>query len=90
VPAELDWYVKRAMEKDPGQRWASVAEMEEELQRIMRGECRIQCQRTAVKRVLGEVQKLVDQRPVVVIVGSTLVMTVFIAAFVKAAMFVVG
>jgi serine/threonine-protein kinase len=90
VPAELDWYIKRSMEKDPGQRWASVAEMEEELQRILRGECRIQCQRTAVKRVLGEVQKLVDQRPVLVIIGSTITVTVFMAALVKAALYVVG
>jgi serine/threonine-protein kinase len=90
VPAELDWYIKRAVEKDPAARWTSVAEMEDELQRILRGECRIQCQRTAVKRVLGEVQKVVDQRPVLVIVCGTLTMTVFLAAFVKAAMYVIG
>lgn len=90
VPAELDWFLERAMKKDPAERWASIAEMEDELQRIIRGECRVQCQRTALKRGLGELQKLADQRPIVLIIGSTLVGSLFLAAIVKAALSVFG
>ena len=65
VPAELDWFLKRGLAKDPGARCQSVDEMTDELQRIIRGECRIQCHRTLVKRVMGEATRMGDRRPVV-------------------------
>lgn len=83
VPAELDWFLEKGFEKDPAKRYASVAEMTDELQRIIRGECRVRCQRTFLKRMLYEAGKLTDDRPIVVIVGTAVLGTLFAAAVVK-------
>jgi len=83
VPAELDWFLKRGLAKDPAQRYQSVSEMTEELQRILRGECRIQCRRTMMKRVMGEMQKLIDQRPIVAAVIASATVALVLAAVVK-------
>lgn len=90
VPAELDWFIKKAMEKDATRRFQSVTEMTEEIQRIIRGECRVQCQRTFAKRMFNEGAKFADQRPFITIVGSTLVATVMLAAVVKSMLVLVG
>lgn len=90
VPAELDWFIARGLEKDPDKRWRSVAEMEEEMQRIIRGECRVQCQRTFLKRMLGEVRKGVDRHPVAVIIGTTTFVALFLAATVKSVLVLTG
>jgi serine/threonine protein kinase len=90
VPAELDWFLERAMRKDPKDRWQSIAEMEGELQRILRGECRVQCQRTLIKRSLGELQRLVDQRPMLLIMLTTAIGSVFLAALVKTILDLIG
>ncbi|MFZ5439195.1 MAG: serine/threonine protein kinase [Myxococcota bacterium] len=86
VPAELDWFLERGFQKDPARRWQSVAQMQDELQAILRGECRVQCQRTFAKRMIGESAKFVDQRPVAAIIGGSMVGTVFLAAIVKSLM----
>jgi eukaryotic-like serine/threonine-protein kinase len=86
VPAELDWFLQRGFKKNPAERYGSVAEMMDELQRIIRGECRVQCQRTFVKRMLGEASQFTDQHPVALIVGGATVMTLFGAAIVKSLM----
>jgi serine/threonine-protein kinase len=90
VPAELDWFLERGLRKKPDERFQSAQEMIDELQRIVRGECRVQCQRTFVKRALGELARLVDRRPVAVILGSTLVATVLLAAVVQATLRLFG
>lgn len=90
VPAELDWFLEKGFRKDPAQRYRSVEEMTDELQRIIRGECRIQCQRTFIKRVLGELQKFTDQRPVLMMLGGTVVMALFLAAIVTSVLSFIG
>ncbi|MGV3620225.1 MAG: serine/threonine protein kinase [Archangium sp.] len=83
VPAELDWFVARATKKNVAERFQSVTEMTDELQRIIRGECRVQCQRTFVKRMVGEAGKFADQRPMATIILGTLTASVFVAAVVN-------
>lgn len=90
VPAELDWFLARGFEKDPARRYQSIEEMQGELQRIIRGECRIQCQRTFLKRVLNETARLVDERPVAVIIAGTAVASLLLAAIVKSVLTFVG
>lgn len=86
VPAELDWYTAKGFEKEPAKRYQSVDEMQQELQRIIRGECRMQCQRTVIKRGLFEITRLVDAHPQLVIIGMGVVGTVLLAALVKSVM----
>ena len=83
VPAELDWFLERGFHKDSTERYASVADMAEELQRIIRGECRVQCQRTFIKRMLGEASRFTDERPAVIIIGAAALGSLFLAAIVK-------
>lgn len=90
VPAELDWFLERGFAKEVADRYASVDEMIDELQRILRGECRVQCQRTFVKRVLGEMSRASDERPMLMIVLSTMAGSVFLAALVKSLLHVIG
>jgi serine/threonine-protein kinase len=86
VPPELDWFVRKGMEKDPLKRWQSVEEMTDELQRIIRGECRIQCHRTFIKRTMSELTHFTDDRPLFVLVGASAVLILFVAAIVKSVM----
>ena len=44
--------------------------MHDELQRIIRGECRVQCHRTFMKRMLGEAQRGLDRYPVAMVAAS--------------------
>jgi serine/threonine protein kinase len=90
VPAELGWFVLKGFAKDPAQRYQSVEEMQEELQRIMGGHIRIQCQRTFLKRCLHEVLDFVDQHPIAIIVGSTAAVSLLLSALVKALMSLFG
>jgi serine/threonine-protein kinase len=83
VPAELDWFLEKGFKKDPAERYASVEEMTEEVQRIIRGECRVRCKRTFVKRMVGEAGKFTDQQPMLLIIGGTAVLALFLAAIVK-------
>lgn len=83
VPAELDWFLEKGFAKEPADRYASVEEMTDELQRIIRGECRVHCQRTFVKRMAGEMAKATDKHPIALIVGTASVGTLFLAAIVK-------
>jgi hypothetical protein len=83
IPAELDWYLERGLEKDISKRYQSIEEMTEELQRIIRGECRVQCRRTFMKRMIGEAGKFNDQHPIVLLVGSLSVLALIGAAIVK-------
>jgi serine/threonine-protein kinase len=70
VPADLDWFLARGFKKAPAERYQSVQEMHDELQRIIRGECRVQCHRTFMKRMLGEAQRGLDRYPVAMVTAS--------------------
>jgi len=86
VPAELGWFVIKGFAKDPARRYQSVEEMLEELQRMMGGRIRIQCERTFLKRCLHEVLDFVDQHPIAIIVGGTAAVSLLLSLLVKALM----
>ncbi|MDX2008738.1 MAG: serine/threonine-protein kinase [Myxococcaceae bacterium] len=83
VPAELGWFLLKAMEKDPAQRFQTTREMIDALQRIIDGRVVVQCQRTFTKRMLQEAIHRVDAHPVAIIVGSTLVLALVVAGLVN-------
>lgn len=84
VPAEYGWFLLRAMQKEPAQRFQTVDGMAAELKRVMAGQFRVQCQRTAMKRALHGFMGAIDRHPALSIVGSTGVGALFLAALVKA------
>jgi serine/threonine-protein kinase len=61
--AELLHYMARGLAKDPAQRFQSVFEMVNELQRIIDGRCRMSCPATTAKRMLREAGRFVDRFP---------------------------
>jgi serine/threonine protein kinase len=71
VPADLGWFLVRGFKKAPSERYQTVQEMQDELQRIIRGECRVQCHRTMMKRMMGEAQRGLDRHPVAMTAAST-------------------
>jgi eukaryotic-like serine/threonine-protein kinase len=83
VPADLDWFLERGFHKAAGERYQSVTEMQEELQRIIRGECRVQCPRTFSKRLMFEGIKLIDRRPVVVMAVNVTLGALVVLGLVK-------
>jgi eukaryotic-like serine/threonine-protein kinase len=84
VPAELGWFLLKAMEKDPAQRFQTTREMIDALQQVVDGRVKVQCQRTFTKRMLQEAIHRVDAHPVAIIVGSTLVVALMVAGVVNA------
>ncbi len=90
VPADLDWFVARAMKKPAGERWSSATEMIDELQRIIRGECRVQCHRTFAKRMLSGMTRGIDRYPfaATALAGGALVL--FLAAIVTSVVMLLG
>lgn len=90
VPAEYGWFIERALQKDPAARFASVAEMIDELQRILRGECRVQCPRTFTKRMLTESARALDRRPMLFLASVTIAGVVVLGALVTAAVTLLG
>jgi len=83
VPAELSWFVVQGLAKDPAQRYASVDAMVEELQRIMSGHIQARCHRTVMKKGLHMLLRFVDQYPKTVIIGTTAVASLLLAAVVQ-------
>ena len=84
VPAEYGWFLLRAMHKDPAQRFPTVDAMMTELKLVMSGQFRVQCQRTALKRVLHGSTRFIDRHPSLSIVGSSLGVIIVLAAVVNA------
>jgi serine/threonine-protein kinase len=66
VPAELGWFLEKGLEKDPAKRYQSVAEMHDELQRVLAGGFAVQCYVTFIKRVGNGLLRFVDQHPLLV------------------------
>ena len=64
--------------------------MTDEVQRIIRGECRVNCQRSMIKRALWEMTRVTDTRPMLVIFASTLVFSLVLAAIVKSILVFTG
>lgn len=84
VPAELGWFIDRAMKKDPALRFQTVHEMRDELERVLAGRFRVQCQRTAFKRLLNETMALSDRYPKTVIFGGATLSSLVLMSAVQA------
>ncbi|HEU4610843.1 MAG TPA: serine/threonine-protein kinase [Kofleriaceae bacterium] len=72
VPAELAWFIEKGLEKDPAKRYQSVAEMHEQLQRVMAGGFAVQCYITFMKRTGNALLRFIDQHPRLVALGGAL------------------
>ncbi len=64
VPSELRHFLRRTVAPKPEDRWQSVREMIEELERIRAGRFRVQCGATFIKRVQHASGRLIDAFPV--------------------------
>jgi len=60
VPAELVWFLKPGLRKKVEQRYASVNAMKSALQSVQEGNIDVHCHRTAMKRGLHEMARMVD------------------------------
>jgi eukaryotic-like serine/threonine-protein kinase len=90
VPAELAWFLSRGLAKNPAQRYQSVDEMVEELQRILDGHIAVRCQRTLLKHLLHGGLRQVDRHPIAVIIGSTWLTLGVLAALVHSLLTLLG
>jgi len=69
VPADLNWFVLKGLEKKREDRYQSVNEMIERLQRRAEGDFPIQCRITFVKRMTNKWLRFVDHHPAVIAIG---------------------
>jgi len=76
VPAELGWYIEKGLSKSPADRFQSVAEMSEQLERVMAGAFPVQCPVTFVKRVGNEGLRFVDRHKLLALIGTLLTIVV--------------
>jgi len=88
VPADLGWFVNRGLAKLPEQRYQSVDEMIQRLNRRSEGLIPVQCPATLVKRTLGALNRFVDRHPTVTLVGVSLVALGVLGLLVLAGMWV--
>jgi serine/threonine-protein kinase len=78
VPAELDWFLGRGLQKNPADRYQSIAEMIERLARRSEGDILVQCPITFIKRLTHGWLRFVDKHPFIVM--SVLTMGVLLVA----------
>jgi serine/threonine-protein kinase len=84
VPAEMDWFLKTALQKDPAKRFQTAEEMAARLRGLLEGRFPVQCHRTLAKRVLSEGAACIDRYPRAFIIGSTAVVAVLLGGLVNA------
>jgi serine/threonine-protein kinase len=65
VPADLAHYIRHGVAKEPAQRYRSVTEMLDRLQRVLDGHCPVECPATMMKRMGTEATHVIDRRPFV-------------------------
>jgi serine/threonine-protein kinase len=63
VPADLSWYVRKGLEKDPASRYQSVPEMIASLERRAEGDFPVQCPITFTKRASSRWINVIDRHP---------------------------
>ncbi|XXF81173.1 serine/threonine-protein kinase [Myxococcaceae bacterium GXIMD 01537] len=78
MPVELEWFLSDGLAKEPARRYASVEAMTQALRDAMEGRCAIRCQRTLLKSGLHRMLRAVDNHPIAIIIGSTLVGTLLL------------
>ncbi len=79
VPADLAHFVRHGFSKNPNERYRSVTEMLDRLQRIEDGHCPVECPATMMKRMGTETSHVIDRRPFVMLGAA--VFTVIFALF---------
>ncbi|MBL8956381.1 MAG: serine/threonine protein kinase [Myxococcaceae bacterium] len=84
VPPEYGWFLERCLKKRLTERFQTANQMRDELERVMAGKCRVQCQRTAIKRVVYEMMAFTDRHPTLAIVGTTGIACVALGLLVNA------
>ncbi len=85
VPAELMWFLKRGLEKAPGERYPSIRAMIDVLDRRADGDICVDCPVTFMKRASLRSTRLIDSHPVL-FMGMT---TVFAALFITLVVFAI-
>ena len=70
VPMDLTWFLKKGLHKDPGQRYQSVREMIQRLDKRAEGNVPVECHITLLKRTTGETLRFVDRHPMISTVGT--------------------
>lgn len=77
VPAELIHFCRRAMAKNPAERYANAEAMIEELQQVVAGKVPVRCAVTFTKRMSRESGRFVDRQPMVALAGMMLALAMF-------------
>lgn len=84
VPAELGWFIRRGLEKDPAKRRHSVKEMIDVLDRRADGEICVDCPVTLMKSATMKSTRLIDAHPVVFMMMTTAFAALFVTLLVLA------
>jgi serine/threonine-protein kinase len=80
APADLAWFVRKGVVKDPPQRYQSVREMIDRLDARDEGIFPIQCHLTFTKRVTRTWMRFIDRHPLLFTVGLSFVVLAGIGA----------
>ncbi|HTQ43091.1 MAG TPA: serine/threonine-protein kinase [Polyangiaceae bacterium] len=72
APADLAWFARKGVAKDPAQRYQSVREMIDRLDARDEGIIPIQCHLTFTKRVTGTWMRFIDRHPMLFTVALSL------------------
>jgi serine/threonine-protein kinase len=83
VPADLGWFVKKGVAKDPAERYSSAAEMLDRLARRAEGDIPVQCPITFQKKLSHLWSRFADRHPMVTLVAALAVFAVFFAGIVS-------
>ncbi len=79
VPADLAHFIRHGVSKNPAQRYRSVTEMLDRLQRIEEGHCPVECPATMMKRMGTEASHAIDRRPFLAlgVAGAAILLALF-------------
>ena len=84
VPAELMWYVRRGLEKDPSKRRQSIREMIDVLDRRAEGDICVDCPVTLAKSATMKGARFIDKHPAMFTAMATGFALFFVALVVLA------
>ncbi len=84
VSADLSWFLRKGLAKRPEERYQTVNEMVERLQRRADGDIPVQCHITAVRRATNIWTRFLDQHPIAASITLFAVPLVAIAAVIFA------
>jgi serine/threonine protein kinase len=84
VPAELMWFLKHGLKKDPAERYPSIRAMMDVLDRRADGEICVDCPVTLMKKASMRSTKLIDTHPFLFMAMTTVFAAMFITLVVLA------